>query len=124
MQGVEARICGRTERALEVYAAVLQRLAEPDRAGLDASHHMYTVHGVQCGMGMLEATMGLAQCLERAALIEPQAGHTVNAVLIRMLHHLWQGDTQAAEQCKRDAELIRIQGTQRRVFEASTCSAR
>jgi hypothetical protein len=117
MQGVEARICGRTERALQIYSALLERLEQTDRAGLDASHHLYTVHGVQCGMGMLEATMGLSSCLERAALIEPHAGHQVNGILVRMLHHLWQGDPRTAAQCKREAELARIQGAQHRVFD-------
>jgi tetratricopeptide (TPR) repeat protein len=117
MRGVEARISGRAERALEIYTGVLERLAQPDRSGLDASHHLYTVNGVQCGMGMLEATMGLASCLERAALIERQAQHHSNAILVRMLYHLWQGDSRAAEQLKRDAELVRIQGAQRRTFD-------
>ena len=31
-----------------------------------------------------------------------------------MLHHLWQGDTRAAERCQREAELLRIQSTSAR----------
>jgi len=111
--GIAARITGRIERARENYTKVLDRLAEPDRAGLDASHYQHTVTGVKCALAMLEAPMGLASSLTWAAEIEDDRLHQVNAVLIRMLHHLWQGDVRAAERCRYDAERLRVQGTQR-----------
>jgi hypothetical protein len=119
MLGVAARISGRTQDALEIYAWLLERLGQPDRGGLDPAHHIYTVLGVECGTGMLEAAMGLDSCLARAAHMEAHPQHQVNAVLMRLLHELWQGRPNIAQQLKREAELARIQNTQRRVFEGA-----
>lgn len=114
--GVAARISGRAEQALAIYGALLERVAQPDRGGLDPTHHLYTVLGVECGTGMLQAAMGLEACLSRAARIEPYPQHQVNAALMRMLNELWQGRQARARQLKWDAELVRIQNVQRRVF--------
>jgi tetratricopeptide (TPR) repeat protein len=111
--GINARITGRMENARTEYRQVLERLAQPDQAGLDASHYVHTVTGVKCAIAMLEAPMGLASSLTWADEIEGHRLHQVNAVLIRMLYHLWQGDVRAADRCRHEAERLRVQGTQR-----------
>jgi tetratricopeptide (TPR) repeat protein len=110
--GVTARITGRIERTRERYLEVIDALAKADH-GLDASHYRQTLIGVKCALAMVEAPMGLASSLTRADELAEERLHKVNAVLIRMLYHLWQGDVRAAERCRQEAERLRIQGTQR-----------
>jgi hypothetical protein len=112
-KGNAARLHGRSEQAREIYLEMLERLAQPDRAGLDASHHLHTTTGIQYALGIMEAAMGLASSLDWAKQLEGHRLHLVNHVLLRMLYHLWQGDTRTADRLRREAELLRIQSTER-----------
>jgi tetratricopeptide (TPR) repeat protein len=62
------------------------------------------------GLGMLEAAMGLDSSLDRAEFAATKPLHEVNAIWIRMLYHLWQGDLQESERCKHEAALRSIEG--------------
>ncbi len=118
-RGVRARITGRTEQARTIYQALLDRANQPDRAGLDQSHHRYTTYGVTYALGMLEAMLGLDAALGRAKAICDDPMHEVNALIITMIYHLWQGDARATERYKRQIELRRIQNTGRVWSEGS-----
>lgn len=117
VQGLGARIMGRTEEALDTYRELLERLAQPDLAGLDASHHLHTRLRIVASIGMHEASMGLRSCLARADEIAPHPLWETNALLIRMLYHLWQGDNLEAERCSRQVEVLRIENASRQVFD-------
>jgi hypothetical protein len=117
VQGNGKRITARYGETRAHYEALLARATQPDRAGLDATHQRVMVTGVLCGLGLIEAPMGLPIALERAKAIENEPLLQVNARLITMLHHLWQGDVRAAERCKQEVELLRIQNSARQFFE-------
>lgn len=117
VQGLGARMTGRTELALKSYAALLARLAEPDGAGLGASHVLHTRLRVTGSVGIQEAALGLRSCLERARELEPHAMYELNAKQLRMLHHLWQGDFADVERLRREVELLRVQSTERQAFD-------
>jgi hypothetical protein len=117
VQGVGARLAGRTELGLESYATLLQRLAEPDGAGLGASHLLHTRLRVTGSVGIQEAALGLASCLGRAAELEPHAMYELNAKQLRMLHHLWQGNPGEADRLRREVELLRVQSSERQAFD-------
>jgi hypothetical protein len=119
VRGLHARLTARSEQAREIYDALLARMAQPDRAGLDESHHRYSSFGVMSGLGMLEASMGLGVALERAAQIESDPMSRVNAMFIRMLYHLWQGQADEADRCKLQVELLRMQHSPRQWFEGA-----
>jgi hypothetical protein len=119
VQGVFARASGRLNAAHEIYVKLLARLSQPDRAGLDASYGAYMRLGVMNGVGMIEAGMGQAACLERATLLDEEPAYRVNAQQLRMLHHLFQGDLRAAERCKREVDKVRLESSERRWFEGS-----
>jgi hypothetical protein len=119
VRGNGARITGRAEQARESYLQLLERTAQPDRGGLDESHHRYTRTGVMCGMGMIEASMGRASCLQWAEQIEGDPLHHANALLIQMLQHLAMGNLHDADRCKDRVEVLRIQGSARQVFEGT-----
>ena len=63
--------------------------------------------------------MGIPKALERAAAIEVDPLSRINATLIRMLYHLWQGRADQAERCDREIELQRTQNGPRQWFEGA-----
>jgi tRNA A-37 threonylcarbamoyl transferase component Bud32 len=111
-QGMDARYSGRTERARVLYHEVLVRITQPDRAGLDEAYCELMRLGVMNALGMIEAAMGLGSSLDWAARIEAHPSYQANAVQTRMLHHLFQGDVRAADQCKKQVERLRIEHLQ------------
>jgi serine/threonine-protein kinase len=119
MQGMMARMAGRAEQAQSAYAEVLSRTDEPDRGGLDESHHKYMRLGLMSGMGMIEASMGLRSSLDWAARLEAEPLYQVNAMQVRMLYHLWQGDVREAGLHKRQVDMLRIQNSARQFFEGT-----
>jgi tetratricopeptide (TPR) repeat protein len=116
-RGTGARVTGRIEQAREVYAEVLTRAAAPDRAGLDATHHRYTVQRVQSALGLIEASIGLESSLAWAACIEDEPMQQVNAMLIHMLHDLWRGDLRKADKVREQVDVLRIQRGETQWFE-------
>jgi hypothetical protein len=119
IKGMIARMTGRAEVAQAHYAKVLARTGEPDRAGLDESHHVNMRLGLMSGLGMIEAAMGRDSSLGWAEKVEVEPLYQVNAVHIRMLHHLWQGNTREAVRCQKQVDLLRIQGSARQFFEGT-----
>jgi hypothetical protein len=117
VESVQARICGRSDHALARYKELLERSAAPDRAGFDVSHHRYLRVLVMNGVGMLEASMGLASSLNWAQQIAADPLFQVNAVLVRMLYQLWQGNCVEAERDQRHLDALRIEISARQSFE-------
>jgi tetratricopeptide (TPR) repeat protein len=114
--GVTARITGRAEKSLTFYRDYIDRLLRPDGAGLPVTLRLYTRLRVMGGVGIQEATMGLATSLTLADEIQVHPLCETTGVVIRMLYHLWQGDVREAERYKREAEVLQIQSTSRQVF--------
>jgi hypothetical protein len=119
IEGMCARYSGRSERTRELYRQLLERTAAADRGGLDASHSGYLRLGVMNTLAMLDASLGLASSIEYAEQLEREPSHRVNALRIRMLYHLWQGDSVEAERCKRDVDRVRIENPGRQWFEGA-----
>jgi hypothetical protein len=117
VQGMDARYTGSPERAREIYHSVLDRLSQPDRAGLDASYAEITRLSVMNGLGMIDACLGLASSLDWAERTSKHASYLLNAVQTRMLYHLYQGNIHAADECKRQVEKLRLQSLQ--LYESS-----
>jgi hypothetical protein len=108
-EGVHARLTGRFDRALAVYNGILERTALPDRAGLDASHHRFTRMMVMSVIAMIEASMGLASSLRWAETLERDPLFQVNALQVRVLYRLWQGDCLQAEGEQREVDAARVE---------------
>ena len=108
-QGFGYRITARSEAMLEIYDALIERLARPDRGGLDISLYQVAYFRVQLGAGTLEAAMGRASSLERAAQVERESAYALQAQTIRHLYHVWQGDTAEATRYKRSIEVQQVE---------------
>jgi hypothetical protein len=117
IRGVAARYMGDIDRAREIYQVVLERLAQPDRAGLDSSYAEFLKLSVMTALGVMEACLGLASSLEWADRTSSQPGYLLNAAQTRMLYHLYQGNIHAADECKRQVEKLRLQSLQ--LYETS-----
>jgi len=108
-EGVYARLTGQMDRALAIYNIVLARTAQPDRGGLSLSQHRFMRMIVMSVIAMIEASMGLESCLRWAAQLESDPLSQVNALQVRVLHRLWQGDCLQAESAQREVDARRIE---------------
>jgi hypothetical protein len=118
-QGVGARITGRMEAARATYKGLVDLTAQPGTAGLGDSNHRYLRFGVMFGLGTIEAGMGLDSSLTWASEIEAEPMHQVNAQLVRLLHHLWQGQVREADRLKEEIELLRIRNSPKQWLEGA-----
>jgi hypothetical protein len=119
IEGMCARYSGQAPRARELYMQLLERTAAADRGGLDTTHSGYMRLGVMNTLGMFDASLGLESSLAYAEQLDREPSHRVNALRIRMLYRLWQGDSVEAERCKRDVDRVRIENPGRQWFEGA-----
>ncbi|HKP61355.1 MAG TPA: serine/threonine-protein kinase [Polyangiales bacterium] len=118
-EGLRARLSGRSERARCIYEELLALLMKPDRAGLDATVWEITRQTVTNVLGMIEASRGLSSCLGRAATLAENPTFEVNAVVVHLLHSLFQADALAADGCRKQMEHLRIQNGSRQFYEGA-----
>ncbi|HKU44878.1 MAG TPA: hypothetical protein VJR89_42255, partial [Polyangiales bacterium] len=117
--GLRARLSGRIEHARGIYEELLALLMKPDRAGLDATVWEITRQTVTNVLGMIEAGRGLSRCLARATALAENPTFEVNAVVVELLHALFQADTLAADGCRKQMEQLRIQNGSRQFYEGA-----
>jgi tRNA A-37 threonylcarbamoyl transferase component Bud32 len=108
-QGVGVRIRGRYEEAHEVYEAILERMAQADRAGLDDGTIGATRVRVELSLATMDAAIGRASALEVVSRIERSQAHALQGMLARYMYYVWQGDTAEAARCKRRAEVLQLE---------------
>lgn len=104
-QGLGARITGRSEQAVSIYDALLVRMNQADRAGLQTSEHLATRLRVLLSLGALEASMGVRSALERADPVARELDYETQALMLRHLCELWQGQGEEAARTKRRLEI-------------------
>ncbi|HEX4352363.1 MAG TPA: hypothetical protein VHZ95_05600, partial [Polyangiales bacterium] len=106
--GVGARTTAQMESARTTYKRLVELTNDAASTGLGESNHRFLRYGVMFGLGTIEACMGLSSSLEWANAIETEPTHQVNAQLVRLLYHLWQGEVREADKYKEQIELLRI----------------
>jgi hypothetical protein len=117
LEGIDARYTGRLERACEIYRRVLERTAQPDRAGLDASYCDYVRLAVMNALDIMEACMGLGSRRDWSARVASHPAFYVNSVATSAVHQLFQGDIRAADHAKKHVERLRIE--MRQLYDAA-----
>jgi hypothetical protein len=105
-------LSGRVSGAIQRYRLTLDRLNEPDRAGMDEVYHQRTRMAIEYVIALIEATLGIDRAEERAKLLESHRGLRVNAWRVRMLLCMAHGDSHGASRCSRRAELLLLQDDQ------------
>ena len=119
LQGVEARLTGRLDRARELYLDLLERRLGPEAAGLSATYNHHARIRIMNGLGMIEAAMGLDSSLEWATQIEADAFYRSHGTLIRIIHRLWQGRSHEVERLKKQLEVLRLRSSTAQSFEST-----
>lgn len=116
---VAARVAGRHDHARAVYRQILERLAQPDLAGLEPSNHRFLRFGVMYGLALIEAGMGLPSSLEWAQILETEPLHAVNALQVRLVYQLWVGRAREADLIREAVELRRIENGSRQMGDGA-----
>jgi tetratricopeptide (TPR) repeat protein/type II secretory pathway component PulM len=108
---------GRYQKARWGWIEAIERLDQPDLAGLDKVHHTYMRLAMVYTLGRTEAILGLQSAEKWADQIEQNPLFEVNAWRLHMLLALFRCDRQKAEECRKRAELLQIQKSPTQIFE-------
>ncbi|MBN1652718.1 MAG: protein kinase [Deltaproteobacteria bacterium] len=119
MRAVQYSNSGHLELSARGLREIVERLSQPDRAGLDETIHEYTDLGHRWGLGLLEASFGIKSAIAWADAIEKHPLHRVNAWCVRMVYHLRQGDIEQAEASKKKMELLQIQNNPTQFYQGT-----
>jgi tetratricopeptide (TPR) repeat protein len=117
LDGVMCLAKGRDSQSRQGWIDAIDRLDQPDRAGLTETIHQYMRLAMVYGVAMIDVFNG---CLSAAELIDELERHPVfeaDAWRMRFLLALSQADDQQAEWCKRRVEFLQIQNRPRQFFE-------
>ena len=104
---------------LERNAAIIARISEPDRAGLDEVSCRFMELALKFSTTLVETMFGRALNEAYLADLESDPIFTINACRLRMLAALCDGDTKTADAFKRKAEMIRLRDNPPQMFEGS-----
>ena len=119
VEGTRALASGRLDVLIQRNSAILARMAEPDKGGLDEVAHRYMGLALMYSTSMSRTMLG--QSLDEAQLAEMDADplFAANACYLRMLAALYAGDIVAADGFKRRAELLRLRDCPPQMFEGA-----
>jgi hypothetical protein len=119
VEGTRSLATGHYRILLERNAAILARIAEPDRAGLDEVSCRFMGLALKFSTTLVDTMFGRAPSQAYLADLEGDPIFTINACRLRMLAALGDGDTKAADVFKRKAELIRLRDNPPQMFEGT-----
>jgi hypothetical protein len=100
---------GRFTGAHENFTRVLTQLEAPDHANLGEAEHARIKLSMHYGLGVLEASRGVAAAETHAQILEQHRDYRVNAWRVRKIWHLAYGNIEEADKCQRRAELLQLQ---------------
>ncbi len=110
----------RTLKSRESLLRLIERLDQPDRAGLGELYHRSLRLGALYIVGLIEAALGMSCAERRAQELENERGHRVNAQRIYLTARLMQGDMEGAAAAQRHAELLSLQEAQFQRYPGTT----
>jgi len=110
----------RSLRARESLLALVERLNEPDGAGLGELYNRSMRFGALYLLGLIEAGMGRSEAGERVKALESVPGHRVNAQRVHVTAHLMRGEVEQAAIAQRRAELVLLQDGQHIRYPGTT----
>jgi len=109
VDGMLHMLAGRHDRTHAIYRGLLERIEQPDKAGLDPALHSTARLGLLYLQGIFAAGMGLPDAPRWVTELVEKPGHRVNAYRVRMTTALMQGDLETAASCSRQADLLALQ---------------
>ncbi|HMI89955.1 MAG TPA: hypothetical protein VK509_01265, partial [Polyangiales bacterium] len=100
---------GRFVRSVTIYRELLQRIDQPDRAGLLHATHARMRIGLHLLLGLRSAADGSDQGELHARVLDEDRLFRVTAWRVRQVMHLARGDVEQARRCMRRAEALQVQ---------------
>jgi hypothetical protein len=113
-------VAGNRLQAARVYGSIRERMAQPDRGGLEPMVHWYTDLALIYSIGLIEASVGIPAALRWADLLDADPAYRGNAHRIRAIVHLNQGETELAAASLKQAELWTLQSLAVQAYEGTT----
>lgn len=121
--GVRESLAGRRARGQELGRRVLERLEQPDRAGLDPWVHERTRFSMLLAVAEGDVMLGYEQAAKRFAELLEHPGYRSTAWRWQAIYHSMRGETDAARRAERRAELVLLQDGTRQFGTAKTLVA-
>ncbi len=119
IEGTRSLATGHYHILFERNRAIMERMAQPDRAGLDPAAHHFMGLALRFSNTLVSTIFGRQVDEGFLAELEADPIFTVNACRLRMLDALCHGDIARADELKRKAELIRLRDNRPQMFEGS-----
>lgn len=116
-------LAGRYDDAIVKSRALLARLEQPERAGLDAAAALQLRAVQRFMLGTMAAAIGDRSALQWVAEYESQPGARTHATRVRMVFELMHGDLARAAECRRQAELLNLSDGGETLFAGVTVRA-
>jgi hypothetical protein len=113
----ECAVTAQFERARDRWRAVLAKLETV--TGAELQHVESIRNAVAFGVGILEASFGLATATQWAELLAHNPFHRLSALHLRKIVRLEQGDWNGADALRREAELLALQSRAPQMFHFS-----
>ena len=98
----------------------LERIEQPDRAGLNDQQYLHARLGVLYGVALTGAALGDPRALEWAVELEALPSMRSAAWRVRQIAHLHRGDLGQAEACRQQVEVMLIQQASRQARAGTT----
>jgi hypothetical protein len=110
----ECAVTAQYDQARDRWLAVLAKLEKV--SGAELQHVESIRNAIAFGVGILEASFGLASAARWAELMEHNPYHRLSALNLRKVVRLEQGDWNGAERLRRQAELLALQARSPQMF--------
>lgn len=120
VHGLRALRAGQIERYLALLGEIMVRLGAPDHAGFAEAEVRIVQVNLLYGLALTNAAFARPIAFEQAAELDNTPSHRVNAWRVRQSAHLFLGDPEAAETCRRELELLQLQEGTRQFHQGAT----
>jgi hypothetical protein len=110
-------LSGRVDAARNTFLEVLERLEQPDRAGLEGSYYAHLHLSVIMAIGQLEVALGMSTAERWAPALDTDPLFAVTACQLRLQGALIAGDLRKAEEHRAAGERLQIQNCPAQLFE-------
>jgi hypothetical protein len=111
---VEVSFRRHVERANELWLEVYERLGSITSS--DQEFVPAVRYAIAYALGVNEAAMGVQSAIRWVELLDADPLQKVNAMYLRKVVRLQQGDLEGAERCRKQAELLALQASARQMF--------
>ena len=116
----------RAERLEAGHGLLLECVAEleqPGALGLEDARRLATRARIYQSIGLDEASLGLPDALLHAEIVAAEPDQRINAWHVRHIVHLYRPDAEQAQECRRQIELLQLQGGPRQYAEGGSLEA-